>query len=198
MKRLTFLFAAALLFVACGGRQNEALTKKSSSGKTLEVLLAADQGHYTNVSRNLIDSIFRQPQGCLPQPEPCFDVVNIPVSSLHNTHMFKMHRNIVLLEVKKGNPDKVYISHDLWATPQVVVNIAASSEESLRSLLRSYEAQIVKNIYAAEHQRIINAFHNIRNVDLMKRRAVVTSAIDPQAIAAAIDEAGYPSTFRMV
>jgi copper chaperone len=36
------------------------------------------------------------------------------------------------------------------------------------------------------------------NVDLMKRRAVVTSAVDPQAIAAAIDEAGYPSTFRMV
>ena len=36
------------------------------------------------------------------------------------------------------------------------------------------------------------------NVDLMKRQAVVTSAVDPQAIAAAIDEAGYPSTYRVV
>ena len=36
------------------------------------------------------------------------------------------------------------------------------------------------------------------DVDLMKRRALVTSAVDPQAIAAAIDEAGYPSTFRTV
>lgn len=36
------------------------------------------------------------------------------------------------------------------------------------------------------------------DVDLMKRRALVTSAVDPQAIAAAIDEAGYPSTFRAV
>jgi copper chaperone len=35
-------------------------------------------------------------------------------------------------------------------------------------------------------------------VDLMKRRALVTSAVDPQAIAAAIDEAGYPATFRAV
>jgi copper chaperone len=35
-------------------------------------------------------------------------------------------------------------------------------------------------------------------VDLMKRRAVVTSAADPQAIAAAMDEAGYPATFRTV
>ena len=36
------------------------------------------------------------------------------------------------------------------------------------------------------------------DIDLMKRRALVTSAVDPQAIAAAIDEAGYPSTFRTV
>ena len=36
------------------------------------------------------------------------------------------------------------------------------------------------------------------SVDLMKRRALVTSAADPQAIAAAIDDAGYPATFRMV
>jgi copper chaperone len=35
-------------------------------------------------------------------------------------------------------------------------------------------------------------------VDLMKRRALVTSAVDPQAIAAAIDEAGYPATFKVV
>ena len=35
-------------------------------------------------------------------------------------------------------------------------------------------------------------------VDLMKRRALVTSTVDPQAIAAAIDEAGYPATFRAV
>jgi copper chaperone len=36
------------------------------------------------------------------------------------------------------------------------------------------------------------------DVDLMKRRALVTSTVDPQAIAAAIDDAGYPSTFRAI
>jgi copper chaperone len=35
-------------------------------------------------------------------------------------------------------------------------------------------------------------------VDLMKRRALVTSAVDPKAIAAAIDDAGYPATFKTV
>jgi copper chaperone len=35
-------------------------------------------------------------------------------------------------------------------------------------------------------------------VDLTKRWARVTSAVDPKAIAAAMDEAGYPATFKVV
>lgn len=169
MKKFIIIIAAAVLFVACGGRQNEALKKKSSSGKTLEVLLVANKGQYYGMTRDLIDSIFRQPQDCLPQPEPRFDVVNIPVSSLHNAQMFRMHRNIILCELKADNPDKVYIERDKWASPQVVVGIEAKSEASLRDLLRKYEHRIVEAIYGAEHQRIINAFYNIRNVELMNR-----------------------------
>lgn len=170
MKRnVIVMFSALLLLAACNSRQNEAILKKSSSGKTLEVLMAADKGHFTGATRDLIDSIFRQPQGCLPQPEPVFDVVSIPVSSLHNTQMFQMHRNILLFEVKEGNPDKVYIERDKWATPQVVVDVAASSEASLRDLLRRYEATIFRAIYDAEHQRMIRAFYNMRNVKLMNR-----------------------------
>lgn len=169
MKKILFAFFAVLLFAACNSRQNEAILKKSSSGKTLEVLMAADKGHFTNVTRELIDSVFLQPQRCLPQPEPRFDLVNVPVSSLRNTHMFQMHRNIIILEVKEGNPDKVYIDCDKWATPQVVVDIAASNEASLRDLLRKYEPNILKAIYNAEHKRMIRAFYNIRNVGLMNR-----------------------------
>lgn len=163
------MFAALLLLTACHSRQNEAIMKKSSSGKTCEVLLAADKATYSGDSKALIDSIFREPQAGLPQPEPRFDLVNIPVSSLHNTQMFRMHRNIVLCDVNPENPDKVYISHDKWAAPQTMVDIAASSDSALQSLLRRYEKVIKREIYKDEHQRIINAFHNVRNVELMKR-----------------------------
>lgn len=169
MKRFFLILSVVALFASCDSRQNEAILKKSSSGKTLEVLVAADKGQMMKMTRELIDSVFLQPQSCLPQPEPRFDVVNVPVSSLRNTHMFQMHRNIIILEVKNGNPDKVYIDHDKWAAPQVVVDIAASSEASLRDLLRRYEPNIIRAIYDAEHQRMIRAFYNDRNVDLMKR-----------------------------
>ena len=163
------MFAAVLLLTACHSRQNEAIMKKSSSGKTCEVLLAADRYTYSGDTKELIDSIFQEPQPGLPQPEPRFDVVNIPVSSLHNTQMFQMHRNIILCDVNPENPDKVYIGHDKWATPQTMVDIAASSDSALMSLLRRYEKVIKREIYNDEHQRIINAFHNIRNVELMQR-----------------------------
>lgn len=169
MRKVILFLSAVVLLTACNNRQNEAIVQKSSSGKTLEVLLAADKGQMAKMTRELIDSVFLQPQGCLPQPEPRFDLVNVPVSSLRNTHMFQMHRNIVILEVKNGNPDKVYIDRDKWAAPQVVVDIAASSEASLRELLRKYEPNIVKAIYDAEHKRMVKAFYNDRNVELMNR-----------------------------
>jgi copper chaperone len=36
----------------------------------------------------------------------------------------------------------------------------------------------------------------VAEVDLIKRTATVSSKLDPQAIGAALDEAGYPATFK--
>ena len=169
MKQLVVVLTAVLMLAACNSPETKALTKRSSSGKTCEVLVAADKGQYTGATKALIDSIFRSPQEGLPQPEARFDVVNVPVSSLHNTHMFKMHRNIIICDVKKGNPDKLYIHHDQWAEPQTVVDIAASSEASLQDILRRYASRILQEIYSDEYRRMDNAFFKDRNVELMQR-----------------------------
>ncbi len=170
MKRIaTIMFAATLLLTACHSRQNEAIVKKSSSGKTCEVLLAADKSTYYGENKILIDSILREIQPGLPQPEPRFDVVNVPVSSLHNTQMFQMHRNIILCDIAPDNPNKLYISHDKWASPQVMIDVAANSDSALQALLRMHAATIKRELYHTEHLRIIKAFHNTRNVELMQR-----------------------------
>lgn len=169
MKQLVVVLTAVLMLAACNSPETKALTKRSSSGKTCEVLVAADKGQYTGATKALIDSIFRSPQEGLPQPEARFDVVNVPVSSLNNTHMFKMHRNIIICDVKKGNPDKLYIHHDQWAEPQTVVDIAASSEASLQDILRRYASRILQEIYSDEYRRMDNAFFKDRNVELMQR-----------------------------
>ena len=168
-KTLTTLMAAILLLTACHSRQNEAILKKSSSGKTCEVLLAIDKQVNIGATADLLDSILRETQPGLPQPEPRFDVVTVPVSSLHNTQMFQMHRNIIQCDVTPGNPDKLYIGHDKWASPQVMVDVAASNDSSLRALLRQHASTIRRELYLAEHRRMEGAFFRDRNVELMQR-----------------------------
>ena len=169
MKKTAFILLAAALLAACNSPENKALTKRSSSGKTCEVLVAADKGHYTGATKALLDTILLSPQPCLPQPEARFSVVNIPVSSLHNTQMFKMHRNIIICDINADNPDKFYIHHNQWAEPQVVVDIAASSEESLRNMLSMHRDRIVEELYKAEYERMDRAFYKDRDVELMNR-----------------------------
>ena len=169
MRQFFVLMAAVLMVAACNSPETKALSKRSSSGKTCEVLVAADKGQYAGDTKALIDSIFRSSQDGLPQPEARFDVVNVPVSSLYNTQMFRMHRNIIICDVKADNPDKFYIHHDQWAEPQVVIDIAASSEASLREMLRNHSERIVEEIYRGEYRRMDRVFYNDRNVELMKR-----------------------------
>jgi copper chaperone len=52
-------------------------------------------------------------------------------------------------------------------------------------------SSIEKAILAADPQASAN-------VDLTKRTAQVTTALDPQIIAVAMDDAGYPATFKAV
>ena len=114
------------MVVACGHKTTTS-TKRGSSGKTLEVLLVADKETYSGDTKNLIDSLFRRPQVGMPQVEPIFDLVNIPVSSFRNTEMFQAHRNVILCDINPDNPNKVYFHTDQHAEPQVVFDCAYPS-----------------------------------------------------------------------
>lgn len=132
--------------------------KKNSTGKVLDVLIAANHGSLSQATNDLIDSVFGQPQRCLPQAEPRFNMVKIPLKKLSEDKLFQAFRSIVKCDLNKDNPNKAYIDHNKWVSPQVYVVISASCEDSLRALLRRFEPQIVKAIYDTEHLRYINLF----------------------------------------
>ena len=142
------------LFASCEIKSVE----KNSTGKVLDVLVAADHGTLNPSTIDLIDSIFSQPQRCLPQMEPRFNMVKVPSKTLSNDKLFQAYRCIVKCDVDKNNTNKVFIDHDKWVKPQVYVLISASCEDSLQSLLRKFEPQIVNAFYDTEHQRFINLY----------------------------------------
>ncbi|MCQ2298003.1 MAG: DUF4837 family protein [Bacteroidales bacterium] len=168
MRKILLPLMCLLVLASCS--HNDVLKKKGSSGKTLEVLLVADAKIYKEGSstRQIVDSLFRSPQKGLPQPESKFDIVNIPVSSFSNTEMFHMCRNIVVCNIKSDNPNEVYFNTDRWASPQVVFELAAKDQHSLDSMLLRHYPTIEKQIYRAEHKRVINAFRGMRSVSIME------------------------------
>ena len=168
MKNVVIIAVALVVLLASCVHPSDAGKKRGSSGKTLEMLLVANPDVYVGDTKQLIDTIFRAPQLGLPQVEPMFDVVNIPRSSFENAEMFRAHRNVLILDLGEGNPDKVYLYRDRWATPQVVIEIAAASRRSLDSLIVRYAAQTVSEMHEADYRRIDKVFASTAGTELMR------------------------------
>ena len=170
MNQHRFLFVVAvcmaLMLAACNGSASDKSSKKGSSGKTLELMVAIDRNVYEGATRDLLDSIFRQPQPGLTQPEPIFDVVQIPLTSFRNTEMFQAHRNIIICDIRPDNPDKVYRYVDQWASPQIVYEFAVKDRATLCALLRKYADVIIENLYRTEHRRMYKVFKGIEGVEV--------------------------------
>lgn len=169
MKYAGILMIALAMLTACNSPENKALSKRSSSGKTCEVLLATDKVAYEAAAKAWAEAVLKAPQEGLPQTEARFNVVNITVDALYNTQMFKMHRNIIICTIGADKPNKCYIRRNQWAEPQVVVEVAASDGEQLKELLETYSEGILNELYQAEYERMERAFYKDRNVELMAR-----------------------------
>ena len=171
MKKSLFtviMLASALMIVSCYKSSNSN-RKRGSSGKTLEVLVVADDNVYSGTVKDSILAILQQPQECLNQPEPCFDVVNIPVSSLQNTDMFKAHRNLIMITIDDSNRNVVKMANDYWAQPQIMFDFQLSSRDSVAPFLRRYMPTIKKEVRKCEHPRIVRAYKGIENYGLMEK-----------------------------
>lgn len=166
---LLMVVMGTALLCSCMGNQEKHVGKKGSSGKTLEMILVANKDVYTGDTKQLIDSLFCHPQEGLMDVEPIFDLVNIPVSSFQSTEMFQAHRNIVICDIKADNPNKVYKHVDYWAAPQVVFEFAVKDRATLDSFLVKYAPTVVESMYAAEHQRIIEAFNDTKGIEIMDK-----------------------------
>lgn len=170
MKKNTIIsiIAVALLMSSCIGN-SDPYKKRGSSGKTLEVLLVADQSVYSGVVKDSILAVLHEPIQGLNQPEQAYDVVNVPTSSFYNSDIFISHRNVIMIFVHDTNPNIVNMTHDRWAQPQIIFEFHLSHRDSVAPFLRRYISTIDKEIKKCEHIRIKRAFTGIENYELMQK-----------------------------
>ncbi len=97
----------------------------------------------------------------LPQPEPYFNLVNIP----HNVFkgLFKTHRNILILSVGSKHENSFINAKNKWATSQLVINISGTDANAVTGLLQTNKTKVLAGFEVKERNRLRGKFKRVRD-----------------------------------
>jgi len=162
MKRTGFyfsIFLSSLILFSCGG--NDKSISRKSSGKTAELIVATNnEATWEGEIGDTVRSFFNQDYQVLPQSEPLFELVHIPINSLTNSKIFKAHHNILIIDIdEKAKKNSIEARKDFWSAPQRVVRIVSPSKDEFISYWEKKKNAILDILMDSEHERLINIFN---------------------------------------
>lgn len=165
MKNISiFLAIIAVTLSACKEKDPSALLP-NVTGKSGEVVLVIEPDQWSNEVGQEFRKKFTQPYPALPQNEPMFDLVHIPYSAF--TNIFRTHRNIVLAKIDKDlHEPKMIVQKDLWAKPQIIVNVLAPDDKSLENLIHEKGDLLIDRIYKKEMERYAKNYKKYKQIGL--------------------------------
>lgn len=164
MKKLLILLSViAILFASCESDPSNLLP--NVTGKSGEVVLVIDPDQWSSESGEEFRKKLTQQYLALPQKEPMFDLVNIPYDAFSS--IFKTHRNIILAKVDKNiHEPKMAIQKNVWAKPQLVVNIVAQSDSALAAVIREKGDILIDRIVKKEMERYAANYKKYEQIGL--------------------------------
>lgn len=140
-----------ILLSACKEKDSTALLP-NVTGKSGEVVLVIEPELWSSDIGKEFRKSLSQAHPALPQSEPVFDLVHIPFSAFSN--IFKTHRNVILVKIDKElHEPKMIVQENLWAKPQIIVNVLAPDKSSLEALVRDNGDLLVERITRKELKR---------------------------------------------
>jgi len=155
LKILVVLFLIGATFTACKRDSSGRYTSLPNvTGTAGELLIILDKSLWEESIGKTITEIIKFDYPMVPQKEPMFDLVWVPTLSFSD--IFKTHRNIIV--VKAGNEytkAEIIAQRDIWATPQMVVNIVGPTYPAIERMLYSDRDKLIQIFELAERERVI-------------------------------------------
>lgn len=150
IKSSVLLILTIVLF-SCDLKQAAKL--ETITGKSNEVVILIGKEVWNGQVGSLIRQVLAQPQSSLPQEEPIFSLINVPPEAFIN--LFKTSRNIITVKISPTYTDpKVEFTNDVYAYPQAVVNIQATSPENFDEIFNANSEKIIGFFLKAEKDRL--------------------------------------------
>jgi len=167
MKRILTVFVLVIILASCGDQKPGEITR--SSGKTAEMLVATNsETRWEGAVGNSIRDFFNQDYEFLPQVEPLFEMAHLPISNLLGNKMFKVHHNILIVEIdENAKENTIEARKDFWAQPQRIINIKSPSDEAFVKFFDEQKESILSIFMDSEYERLQKTFYAFRDREIM-------------------------------
>ena len=156
----------AFLLTSCGDDGGK-YSKPGPTGKAGELVIVVEKALWKGKIGSELRKTFHSEIPGLPQTEPFFDIINIPVSAF--SRIFESHRNILITKISKNiKKSSIKIRHEPWAQTQLVVNISAPDEKSFLEIYKKNRDKILNVFKQTERNRLIDKYKKFEEKALRK------------------------------
>lgn len=163
--RLFILFTVVSVFLMSCGNQNNKLP--NITGNDGEVLIVIDKKYKDAEQGKLLQTYFSQSYPQLPQTEKMFDGIFV-ASNLFSDRL-KTHRSILICTISKTESTQIKVSQNMWAQPQLVMEIFATSGEELTMMIEKNHQKIISYFNEGERKRILENYRKFNNKSITEQ-----------------------------
>ncbi|MCF8380118.1 MAG: DUF4837 family protein [Bacteroidales bacterium] len=174
MKNTLFILAFSFSLFSLNSCNDSTVAKSNGSSSVLlpkisgaagEILVVMDNFNWKNKSGDLIRETLEQEYPALTQPEPIFDISQIPAGAFDGP--FKFHRTIIRVDVgSEIKESTIKYGEDMWATPQLVITIDAPDSYALESLILREKENILQNILKYDRKRLQDLYNQSKDAKI--------------------------------
>ena len=151
---LKITVVAALALAACSCTQRDKHPSLPAiSGKAGEIAVVATKAQWEAEPGTAIRSVLAADFPYLPQREPLYRLFNVPFENFNK--IFKVHRNILHVQIADTCSTYVKVVNDVWASPQTVVMLSAPDELTAAQFVTENSEKLCAIFRKAEMDRVI-------------------------------------------
>lgn len=166
---LLFLFQGCDTTVQTGSGMGRVLP--NVTGGAGEVLVVMDKSLWEGQTGEALQDILKEEYPALPQSEPQFDVIHITAASFDK--LFKYHRSVVLVTINRSRAEPaIRFRKDLWAKPQIIVQMEASSIKEIDQLIADNNKKIQSFLINYDRNRLRDVFIASKDLKIQKAMAI--------------------------
>ena len=163
MKKIAFLLIPFIILLESCKDKDPSSSLPNVTGRAGEVVLVINNEYWDAQIGQEFKKLFIAACPALPQEEPMFDLAQIDHSEF--TNIFRTHRNLVSVKIAKSyKKPQIVIQENIWAKPQMIVNVVAPDKKGLLELVKKKGDIIVQRILEKEMERYAQGYKKFEEI----------------------------------